>query len=97
MRWSSWPIVESASGPAALTTAGQLRVDGDTVPPAAAARAALSRESPWIFDALTREGKIRLQGLTRLAVSHRSSIGRISTPCARPIDDEDEDVKQREP
>jgi hypothetical protein len=78
--------------------AGRLRVvDSDRVPPAVASRAALSRGSPLIFDALTREGKIRLQGLTRLAVSHRSSIGRISTPCARPIDDEDEDVKQREP
>ena len=50
-----------------------------------------------MFDASTREEKIQLQVLTRLAVSHRSSIGRISTPCARPIDDEDEEVKKREP
>ena len=49
-----------------------------------------------MFDALTREEKIQLQGLPRLAVSHRSSIGRISTPCGRPIDDEDEEVKKRE-
>jgi hypothetical protein len=49
-----------------------------------------------MFDASTREGKIQLQGLPRLAVSHRSSIGRISTPCGRPIDDEDEEVKKRE-
>jgi hypothetical protein len=55
-------------------------VEGGTAPPAAAKRAALSRKPPSTLDALTREGKIRRQGLlTRPAVSNGSPIGNIST------------------
>jgi len=63
-----------------VTTAGKLWMEGGTAPPAAAKRAALSRKPPSTLDALTREGKIRRQGLlTRPAVSHGSLIGTIST------------------
>ena len=59
---------EGTGGPATVTTAGRLWVEGGTAPPAAAKRAALSRKPPSTLDALTRP-----------AVSHGSLIGTIST------------------